>query len=522
MPIESVAELMSLLDRYGVVDPQARPQLAQVAQEGPKEPRAFAGELLRRGLLTPYQINQLFQGNGPSLQLGAYTVLERLGSGGMGHIFKARHQKLGRIVAVKVIQREKLHRPAVVKRFLREIRVAAQLDHPNIVHAYDAEEVNGNRVLVMEYVEGTDLGKLIKEGGPLPVRAACDYIRQAALALQHASAKGLVHRDIKPGNLMLQGGGAGGGFGTVKLLDLGLARLREPTLDGKSSGALTVAGKLVGTVDFIAPEQARDARHVDIRADVYSLGCTFYYLLTGQPPFEGATLTNKLFKHALEEPRPLEEVRPEVPQTVAAVVRTMMAKRPEDRYQTPADVAAALDAVLQGRAPPLAPVAARNERPAAAPKKSRKRSRAARRRSGAVPIPARAPAERRRLWLYVILLIALLVAFALLVLLLPEYLGTSARADQRPSPDGPLLSLLTCRSYPRNPSAPACRCSSPASPALQATTPCTTFSGATRARSSAPVRTRPPASRARASSPSTRRTPAACGTCSPHTASAVC
>ena len=214
MPIASVAALLHLLDEYGLVDPEQRPHLAKLAQTGPKDPRAFAREVLQRGWLTPYQINQLFQDNGASLLLGSYVVLERLGSGGMGNVFKARHQKLGRIVALKLIHRDKLDNPAVVKRFLREIRVAAQLDHPHIVHAYDAEEVNGAYVLVMEYLEGADLGKVVKENGPLPVREACDYVRQAAQGLQHAYEKGLVHRDIKPSNLMLlTSGSQAGGLG---------------------------------------------------------------------------------------------------------------------------------------------------------------------------------------------------------------------------------------------------------------------------------------------------------------------
>ncbi len=267
----------------------------------------------------------------------------------MGNVFKARHQKLGRVVAVKFIHRNKLDNSAVVKRFRREIEVAAQLDHPNIVHAYDAEEVDGARILVMEYLEGTDLSKLVKESGPLPVRAACDYIRQAALALQHAHEKGLVHRDIKPSNLMLVGPpGQSGGAGVIKLLDLGLALLQQPLVDGSVSGPLTVAGKVVGTVDFIAPEQARDASTVDIRADLYGLGCTFYYLLAGRAPFDGATITNKLFKHALEHPEALEGLRRDVPAAVSAIIRRLMAKKPEERFQTPAEVAAALEQVLQG------------------------------------------------------------------------------------------------------------------------------------------------------------------------------
>jgi serine/threonine-protein kinase len=358
MPIASVADFLQQIDEHDLVDPGQRPLVAQLAV-GFGEPRALAREVLQRGWLTPYQINQIFQGNAASLVLGSYVVLERLGFGGMGSVFKARHHKLGRIVALKVIHPDKLNNPAVVGRFRREIHVAARLQHPNIVHAFDAEVVNGAEVLVMEYVEGSNLTRLVKENGPLPVAVACDYVRQAALALQHAHEKGLVHRDVKPSNLMLQPGG------TIKLLDLGLALLHEPLVDGSAAGRMTVAGRVIGTVDFIAPEQARDASGVDIRADLYSLGCTFYYLLTGRPPFAGATTTNKIFKHALEQPAAVERLRPEVPAPASAVIRRLLAKRPEDRFQTPAELAAVLDDLLHGRASPAVPVSVPRAVPAA-------------------------------------------------------------------------------------------------------------------------------------------------------------
>jgi serine/threonine protein kinase len=349
MPIASVADFLRLIDEYALVDPDQRPHLSQLAHIGPSEPRAFAREVLERGWLTAYQINQIFLDNAASLVLGSYVILERLGTGGMGNVFKARHQKLGRIVALKVVHPHKLASSAAVKRFHREIQVMASLHHPNIVEAYDAEMVSGAEVLALEYVEGINLTKLVKDHGPLPVSLACEYIRQAALALQHAHEKGLVHRDVKPSNLMLQAGG------TIKLLDLGLALLHGPLVDGSVSGPLTVAGKVIGTVDFLAPEQARDASSVDIRADLYSLGCTFYYLLTGQPPFAGATTTNKIYKHALEEPEPVQRLRPEVSQPVSAVIRRLLAKRPEDRFQTPAELAAVLQDLLRGRASPAVP-----------------------------------------------------------------------------------------------------------------------------------------------------------------------
>jgi len=461
MPITTVAALVQLLEQYGVVEPEHRAQVAELARSGPKDPRGFARELLQHGWLTPYQVNQLFQDNGVSLLLGSYVVLERLGSGGMGNVFKARHQKLGRVVAVKFIHRNKLDNPSVVKRFHREIQIAAKLDHPNIVHAFDAEDVSGAQVLVMEYLEGIDLGKLVKESGPLPVPAACDYIRQAALGLQHAHEIGLVHRDIKPSNLMLVGSaGQSGGGGVIKLLDLGLALLQQPLVDGSVSGPLTVAGKVVGTVDFIAPEQARDASTVDIRADLYGLGCTFYYLLAGRAPFDGATVTNKLFKHALEEPEALEGLRRDVPPAVSAIIRRLMAKKPEDRFQTPAEVAAALEQVLQVRSAravaPSTDAAVTKDRPAPAPPpdprpEARKPARRAARtaeaaaRVVAVPVATVATSRRtmgaeRRRWLLLNLagLAVLVLMIGVLALVLRNVLGSenesSARESNRLSP----------------------------------------------------------------------------------------
>lgn len=359
MPIDSIAKLVRQLERFALLMPEQQQELPRLLWTGPANPRAFADDLVQRGWLTTYQVDHLFQNNGATLVLGSYIVLDRLGSGGMGQVFKARHQKLGRVVALKVIDPAHLHNPTVVQRFQREIRAAAQLDHPNIVHAYDAEEANGSQLLVMEYIDGSDLGHLVKWQGPLPVAQACEYIRQAALGLQHAHERGLVHRDIKPNNLLLSFRSVAGQtepVPVVKVLDLGLALLRHPPIDG-DSGTHIQAGTVVGTVDFIAPEQARDADTVDIRADLYSLGCTFYYLLTAHVPFPGDTPTNKIYKHAMEEAQPVENLRAEVPLHVAAIVRRLMAKRPADRFQTPGELAAVLVHVVHDRPAAAAVVA---------------------------------------------------------------------------------------------------------------------------------------------------------------------
>jgi WD40 repeat protein/tRNA A-37 threonylcarbamoyl transferase component Bud32 len=347
MTIASVAHLLDALRRHGLLEPRQLEEVVRLQAVFP-DPRLLARELVKRGWLTPYQVNQLFLGRGQELLLGSYVLLDKLGEGGMGAVFKARHQKLGRTVAVKVIRREHLARDGAVRRFQREIQAAARLVHANVVHAYDAEEVGGTCLLVMEYVEGTDLGKVVKRRGPLPDQEACEYIRQAALGLQHALEKGMVHRDIKPSNLLL----TAGPNPVVKVLDLGLARVAATASDETTT--LTNEGAVMGTPDYIAPEQARNAHGVDIRADLYSLGCTFYYLLSGRVPFPGGTLTEKLLQHQLDEPEPLERLRPGVAPAVVAVVRRLMAKRPADRYQTPAELTAGLDAVRAGRVPVMA------------------------------------------------------------------------------------------------------------------------------------------------------------------------
>ena len=312
--------------------------------------------------MTPYQINQLLQGRGHELVLGPYLILERLGEGGAGQVFKARHQKMNRVVALKVIRRELLADAEVVGRFYREIQVVSQLDHPNVVHAYDAGPVGATHFLAMEYVEGTDLGRLVKQSGPLPVLQACEYIRQAALGLQHAHERGLVHRDIKPHNLIMSLSD-----GLIKVADLGLARLSRTANEdltaaltsANSAGSLTPQNAvMMGTADYLAPEQALDFHKADIRADIYGLGCTFYYLLTGRPPFAGTTLAEKLIKHQQAEPPPIDKLASQVPQALVPVIRRMLAKKPEERYQTPAEVAAALAAVLNVAGLPSASTAA--------------------------------------------------------------------------------------------------------------------------------------------------------------------
>jgi len=343
MPVDSVTNLVELLQRFELLNAVQLDELTREVPPGAPDPRTLAETLIQRGWLTSFQVELLFQGRGQELVLGNYLLLEQLGEGGMGQVFKARHRRMGRIVALKVISHGQLDNPASVRRFQREIEAAAQLEHPNVVRAYDADQAGEVHFFVMEYIEGDDFGKLIKRDGPLPVEQACDYIRQAALALAHAHERGLVHRDIKPANLLLTARD-----GVVKVLDFGLARL-EPLVGGAAGSAtLTREGALMGTPDFIAPEQARDAHKADIRADLYSLGCTFYYLLTARVPFPGGSLTQKLLRQQQEAPVPLRQLRPEIPLFVSAVVDRLMAKDPRDRYQTPSEVVLALVRLAQG------------------------------------------------------------------------------------------------------------------------------------------------------------------------------
>src|SRR5262245_39721833 len=275
-----------------------------------------------------------------------YRVLAPVGAGGMGVVYKAEQRMMGRVVALKVMARRYTANPEAVARFRREVHAAARLNHPNIVTAHDADEAGGLHFLVMEYVEGTSLDRLVRRRGPLSVVTACRCIRQAALGLQHAHEQGMVHRDIKPHNLMVTR------KGQVKVLDFGLARLaaemdspgwsgREPTPG--PTVAVTTPSLVMGTPDYLAPEQARNASAVDIRADIYSLGCVFYFVLTGRPPFAGSgTALEKMIAHYQDEPAPVQAARPEVPEALAGVVTKMLAKEPAGRFATPGEVATAL------------------------------------------------------------------------------------------------------------------------------------------------------------------------------------
>ncbi|OAI50287.1 hypothetical protein AYO44_05735 [Planctomycetaceae bacterium SCGC AG-212-F19] len=365
----SVATLLDTLRRIRLLtsaqlDDLARGTMAKVA-----DPRSFAGQLVQRDWLTPYQANQLLQGRGADLVLGPHVLLERLGEGGTGQVYKARHQVMDRVVALKVIRKDLLTDDEVIQRFQREVQLVSKLEHPNVVRAFDAGPVGATFCLVMEYVDGIDLGRLVRQQGPLPLAQAVHFIRQAALGLQHIHERGLVHRDIKPPNLIVTSSNAKAAagkvipvavlvsgredtgalactptypWGIVKILDLGLARLPRQVPGVRTNLLTPTRAMMMGTPDYLAPEQACNFHGADIRADIYSLGCTFFYLLTGQPPFPGGTLAEKLLRHQSAEAPPLAPLRSDTPPPLAQLLEKMLAKRPVDRFQTPAEVARVL------------------------------------------------------------------------------------------------------------------------------------------------------------------------------------
>lgn len=336
-PITS-AELLTLIRKSGLIDNElldAYWDYLVTKEAAPESARALAERMVQDGVLTRLQASQLLLGKYRGfLVAGKYKLLELLGSGGMGSVLLCEHVYMGRLVALKILPIN-ANDPGAVERFYREARAIAALDHPNIVRAYDVDRNDKVHFLVMEYVDGISLHQLVKRHGPLDIRRAAHYISQTAAGLEHAHSCGWVHRDIKPGNLLLNR------QGIVKILDMGLARFFQERYE------LTREydeNAVIGTADYISPEQATAPHEVDIRSDIYSLGATFYFLLTGRAPFEEGTVAQKLLWHQVRKPPPLRSLRPDVPPEMEAVVEKMLAKSPGDRYQTPKEVVGALSA----------------------------------------------------------------------------------------------------------------------------------------------------------------------------------
>jgi serine/threonine protein kinase len=347
MPLP-VEETVATLDDLGIVpEEEARQLLSQLrVRRHDLDGAALIEELARLGRLTKYQVEALTERPPKPLLLSNYLLLDLIGSGGMGRVFKALHRRMERVVAIKVLHEKSLTCAEAVERFHREAKAAARLHHPHIVAAFDADEDHGLHFLVMEYVEGRDLASLTSPG-PLPLSKAVRYIAQAARGLEYAHSEGVIHRDIKPANLLVNG------KGVVKILDMGIARFAE-TDDPESAvtkAQLTQSGAILGTVDFLAPEQAANSKDADHRSDIYSLGCTLYYVLAGGPLHSGKTIVEKIIAHREREAPSLLAVRPDAPPALDDLIRRMTARRPSDRIASATEVAQTLEALLAEAGP---------------------------------------------------------------------------------------------------------------------------------------------------------------------------
>ncbi len=347
MVIDNVDTLLTVIRRVQIFAAEQVDEIERELIPHFVDPRELAEHLVRTEWLTQYQLETIFSGEWEMLTIGPYTLLDRLGTGGVSEVYKAWDTARGRVVALKVLHRHLANRKSAVRQFEREMQALPRLNHPNVIRTFEAEEIGDLHYFAMEYVDGMDLQRFVQEVGPLSVESASEYVRQVAQGLQHAHQYGLVHRDIKPANLFLINPPLAGTLGAalprrgpdplVKIIDWGLARIRvAPEIsDGLLQSMDSEKGMLTGTADYVSPEQARDATIVDTRSDIYSLGCTFVYLLTGQPPFPGRTLMQKLMQHQQAPPPPLRGVRPDVPEELEQLIHRMMAKDPAERYQIP-------------------------------------------------------------------------------------------------------------------------------------------------------------------------------------------
>lgn len=335
----NVEAFLDLLKRSGLVE---KARYSSFVEALPAEKRnevdAVADLAVAAGLITRWQSSNLLKGRHRGFFLGKYKLLDMLGSGGMSTVYLAEHTLMQRQVAIKILPKNRVQDSSYLARFHREAQAAAALDHRNIVRAYDVDNEGGTHYLVMEFVRGRDLQRIVADQGPLDYAIAAGYIRQAAEGLAYAHEHGLIHRDIKPANLLVDE------KDVVKILDLGLARFA----DDNSQAALTLVHdeNVLGTADYLAPEQARDSHGVDSRADIYSLGCSLYFVLTGHPPFCEGTMPQRLMGHLKLQPPSIHNDRPDAPHDLVEICAHMMAKKPDERYSTAGEVAEVLGAWL--------------------------------------------------------------------------------------------------------------------------------------------------------------------------------
>jgi serine/threonine protein kinase len=334
--------IVELLEKSKLVDAQALADRLEVVRsenngELPEDPVEFCKAFESVGLLTRWQSEKLMQGKYKGFFLGNHKLLGHIGTGGMSAVYLAEHTVMKHRRAIKVLPKSKLGKSSYLERFRREAKAIASLNHPNVVRAYDIDNERDTHYLVMEYVEGPDLQVLVKKHGPLPYAIAADYISQAALGLQHSHELHLIHRDVKPANLLVDGNGV------VKVLDMGLALF---TSEDDASITMEYNDKVLGTADYLAPEQAINSHNVDSRADIYGLGCTLYFLLTGHPPFPDGSIASRIVKHQTTMPKDIRSERPDCPGELEGICVKMMQKDPRYRYASCKLVAEALQTWL--------------------------------------------------------------------------------------------------------------------------------------------------------------------------------
>lgn len=344
-PPTSVKSFLELVQRSRLIDKdQLRDAMLECKKKHggslPEEPQAVASHLVANGLLTEWHIDKLLKGKYKGFFLGRYKLLGHIGTGGMSTVYLAEHTLMRRQRAIKVLPKARVGDSSYLDRFIREARATAALEHPNIVRAYDIDNVGDQYFLVMEFVPGKDLQTIVAEEGGLDYERAADYLAQSAAGLHYSHEEGLIHRDVKPANLLVDPNGV------VKILDLGLALFSE---DDAASLTLQHNENVLGTADYLAPEQAINSHEVDKRADIYGLGCTFYFTLTGHPPFDEGTLAQRIARHQSQMPPDIREDRPDCPRELVNICVKMIQKNADDRYQTCGEVAGAVQKWLAHR-----------------------------------------------------------------------------------------------------------------------------------------------------------------------------